>query len=105
MLALSAGAWGFASVLATQVVIVIGMFVQHRTTKATYKAVNGVDEANGEPRLIDQVREHGRDIRDLKLMNEWKVGVLQQLAIQVGVRVPPLPETIKVNHQPKEHAA
>lgn len=95
MLAISPAAWGFYGVFVTQAVILVGMGLQHRTTKATYKAVNSVDEENGEPRLIDQVRDARRRLVVLEAMNEWKVGVLKQVAEQVGLRVPPLPESVE----------
>lgn len=95
MLAISPAAWGFCGVFVTQAVILVGMGLQRRTAKATYKAVNGVDEENGEPRLIDQVRDARRRLVVLEAMNEWKVGVLKQVAEQVGLRVPPLPESVE----------
>lgn len=101
MLAISSAAWGFGGILVTQVVVVVVTLLQRRTTKATYRAVNGVDEANGEPRLIDQVRDARHRLLLLEAMNEWKVNVLKQVAEQVGLRVPPLPEAV----QHKEHAA
>lgn len=99
MLAMSPAAWGFGGILVTQVVVVVVTLLQRRTTQATYRAVNGVDEENGEPRLIDQVRDARHRLDRLELMNEWKIVVLRQVAEQVGLRVPPLPEA--THH--KEH--
>ncbi|MDQ5975836.1 MAG: hypothetical protein QG661_3045 [Actinomycetota bacterium] len=104
MVAVDDGVYVLAGVIITQAVILVGMVLQQRTTKATYKAVNGVDEKNGEPVLIDQVRMQGKQIARLERMNEWKIGVLTQVAHQVGVSVPALPQDLH-EQTTREHAA
>lgn len=94
MIAVDEGAYILAGTVVTQVVVLIGLVIQIKTKRASdgaYEAVNGVDKENGEPKLIDQVRESRRRLDRLEAMNAWKVGVLQQIADQVGVDVPPLP--------------
>lgn len=91
-------AWGLAGVALTSITSIVTLVITLHvkgTTQRTYNSVNGVDEANGEEKLIDQVRQHTHDISQLKAMNEWKVGVLKQVAEQVGLVVPPLPEAAK----------
>lgn len=92
---------GLAIVQFTSIVTLVITLRVKRTSESTYKSVNGVDVANDEPKLIDQVRHQGREIRHLKAMNEWKVGVLKQVAEQVGLDVPPLP----VDDEDEERAA
>lgn len=105
MFAVTDAQWAFFGVLCTNFVALVALFWQGRRTRkaseGAYEAVNGVDKANGEEKLIDQVRDNARRLDRLEAMNEWKVGVLQQVAEQVGVRVPPLPEAI----EHREHAA
>jgi acyl-coenzyme A thioesterase PaaI-like protein len=90
------GAWIFGGVIVTQLTVVFGMIYQgHQARKAkliaasTNNAVNHV--AEGEPTMINQVREHGKILQRIQRHQDWSVGVLQEVARQSGVRVPPLP--------------
>jgi hypothetical protein len=93
------GAYILGGVTLTQLVVVFGIVygarqsrTARRVAESTNEAVNNVDKENGEPTLINQVREHGRILRRHSAHHEWSATVLQEVARQAGVNVPPLPE-------------
>ena len=97
MMAIDDGAWIFGGVALTQITVVFGMVYAARNARrartvaeSTNEAVNHVGE--GEPTLINQVREHGRILRRHTRHHEWSAHVLQEVARQAGVTVPPLPK-------------
>lgn len=82
--------------LITQAVVVFGIIYAGRNARrarvvaeSTNNAVNHVPD--GQPTLIQQVQEHGRILRRHTKHNEWSATVLQEVARQAGVGVPPLP--------------
>lgn len=90
------GAYILGGVALTQAVVVFGIIYAGRNARAartiaesTNNAVNHVPE--GSPTLIQQVQEHGRILRRHTRHNEWSATVLQEVARQAGVGVPPLP--------------
>jgi hypothetical protein len=92
------GLWGFLAVLVTQGVIVLNQRRGAKVNNSTNLSVNHVGE--NEPTLINQVREHGRQLQVIDHRQQWTVEVLQEVARQSGVRVPPLPENMPYTSHP-----
>lgn len=96
MLGIDDGAYILVGTVVTQIVVVFGIIYAGRNARkarivaeSTNNAVNHVPA--GQPTLIQQVQEHGRILRRHSKHHEWSAEVLQEVARQAGVRVPPLP--------------
>ena len=99
MFGLDQGAYILAGTFLTQLVVMFGIVYAGKNAKkarqlgeSTNDAVNHVDVAGGELKLIDQVRNHGRQLDRHEEYHEWTASALSTIAAEIGVRVPPLPE-------------
>lgn len=106
MIGLSEAAYVLIGTVVTQIVVLFGIIYGARNARrarivaeSTNNAVNHVPE--GQPTLIQQVQEHGRILRRHSQHHEWSAQVLQEMARQTGVPVPPLP----VDDEQEERAA
>jgi len=106
MLGVDDGAYILGGVALTQAVVVFGIVYAGRNARAareiaesTNEAVNNVDKEAGELKLIDQVRSHGKQLRQHHDYHRWTVSALSTIADEIGVTVPPLP------HEESEEAA
>ena len=102
MLAMSDAMWVFLGVVVTQFVVVFGIVYAAKNARAartiaesTNEAVNNVDKEKGEPKLIDQVRSHGRQLKAHNEYHRWTAAALVTIADEIGVKVPPLPEEVE----------
>jgi len=69
-----------------------------RVAHSTNMAVNHV--GTNEPTLINQVRNHGKQLGRLEKNQVWTQTVLVEMAHQTGIRVPALPK-----HDDEEYAS
>lgn len=97
--AIDDGAYILGGVALTQAVVVFGIIYAGRNARAartlaesTNDAVNHVDKESGELKLIDQVRQHGRQLRQHHEYHRWTSAALVTIADEIGVTVPPVPD-------------
>lgn len=97
MFGVDQGAYILAGTIFTQAVVVFGIvYAGHNarrarvTAESTNEAVNHVGP--NEPKLIDQVRGHGKQLDRHAQYHQWTATTLATIADQIGVPVPPLPQ-------------
>lgn len=89
LLAISEGAWAAIAALITGLFGVIAELLRRtlREVRQVNRAVNHV--APGEPPLIERVR---RLEQRTDMQSQWMADVLELVAAQLGVKLPPHPE-------------
>jgi len=105
MIAMTEGAYTLTGVVFTQVVLTFGIIYNARQTAAAKRVAHSTNMAvnhvgTNEPTLINQVRNHGKQLGRLEKNQVWTQTVLVEMAHQTGIRVPALPK-----HDDEEYAS
>ena len=103
--AISEGTWAFLGVLATQIVVLVALFVRQGRNSQSLDQINTAvnHQVEGEPTLVQRVVNVEHAVASAQLHRGWERDAFRKLASHVGCILPPYPH--RDDHNEGDHLA